>query len=318
MIAGGAADEDERGFFAGTVEVWGQARLVRARTSLCSRAACLSLAASLAGACVHARDFHSVEERITPKSAYAEAARVRVDAGLLEPEIQRFAVNLGLTAAAIPGRLDFSINLAHAMIGVASVGSKFNIYEGRHYALGGRVGLTYLNPRTFWFLPRDLRRKLGAVHLATVPLELWNSVPVTRWFGLHLGLGYRAAAIWGRYDDDALLVDANLAQRSFAFEPVLDFFVAERVALRLAARLPVYAQLAEQVAAEVALEPGLIVGVRSVEWIPRRFADTVQLELSAETRFGANTHLRLGLSVWAFRPLRTLTVTPSLGLYWRF
>jgi hypothetical protein len=277
-----------------------------------------TLVASLAGGCVHARDFRSPYERITPHSAYAEAARIRVDTDLLASDSQRFLVNLGLTVAAVRGRLDFSANLAQGSFGVVSVGSKFTVYDGRYYGLGGRVSLTYLNPRTFWFLPEDLRRKLGTFNLATVPLELWNSFPVTRWFGFHLGVGYRAVAIWGRYDENALLLDANLAQRSFAFEPVLDFFVARRVALRVRARLPVFAQLVERSAVEVEVEPGLIVGARSVEWVRRDFADTVRLEASAETRFGANTHLRLGVSVWAFRPLEVLTIMPSLGLYWRF
>ncbi|PRQ05440.1 hypothetical protein ENSA5_02610 [Enhygromyxa salina] len=269
-------------------------------------------------ACVHARDFRAADERMTPHSAYAEHARVRLDLELLGPEPYNFVLNTGVTVAAVPDRLDLSLNLAHAGIGALSFQSKFTLVDSRWFGLGGRVGLTYVNPRTFWFLPRDLREVLGSFNLMSVPVELWTSYPVARWVVFHLGLSYRHAALWGRYEGDELLADSNIAQRSFGFAPYLDLFIAERVAIILGARLPVFMQAVARNDVESELGPGLRVGVRSVEWVDLRFTDAFRAELGAETRFGANTHLRLSVNVGAFRPLGVLLVAPSLNLYWRF
>jgi hypothetical protein len=98
------------------------------------------------------------------------------------------------------------------------------------------VGLTYLNPRTLYVLPADLCRELGGFHLLSIPIELWHSFPICRWFAAHLGMSYRASGLWGEYRGDELLVDTSLAQRWFALVPSLDFYIASRVALRLAGR----------------------------------------------------------------------------------
>ena len=282
------------------------------------RASRLLAALALASACVHPRDFQAPGERLTRSTAYAEQARVRVDTDLLAPDAQRFVANLGVTVAAVPRHLDFSVNLLHAAIGAVAVQSKFTVLDTRGYGLGGRVGLTYTTPATFYFLPRSLRQTLGSFHLLSTPIELWQSFPVARWFAGHLGLGYRFGSVWGRIDGDELFLDASLSQRSLTAIPVLDFFVARRVALRAYARLPLFTQVAEVTDATYALDPDVVVGVRSVEWVRRPFVRTVQLGFAAETRFGANTHLRLGVHLWAFRPIRALDVVPSLTLYWRF
>ncbi len=276
------------------------------------------VALALACACVHPRDSRSPRERITPHTAYAETARVRLDVDLLASETQTFVVNLGLTVAPVRGRLDLSVNLAHAAAGIVSLQSKLTFLDSRWYALGGRVGFTYLNPRTFWFLPGDLRQELGGFHLVSAPLELWHSFPITSYLGLHLGMGYQATAVSGDYRGDELLVDASLAQRSLAFMPYVEVFIARRLALSFGGRLPVMTSVVEATDVQAEVEPGLIVGLRSVEWVRRRFEHTVRLELAAELRFGRNTHLRLAINVWAFRPLIPLAVTPALNLYWRF
>lgn len=268
--------------------------------------------------CVHVRDYHSAEERITDNTAYTEHARVRIDAGLLEPDMQSFVVDVGVTTAVIRDRLSFGINLAHAAIGVVSIDSNFTAVDTRWYALGGRVAFTYLNPRSFWFLPRDLRLELGAFNAAVVPVELWNSFPVARWLTLNLGLAYRGLSLWGDYDDDALLLDANFARRALTLDPVAQFFIAGRVALFVGARLPVFAQRILVGDAQFEVAPDLLLGVRSVEWRRVEFVDAFQLEGGLEVRFGWNTHMRLGVNAFAFRPFDALQVMPSLNFYWRF
>ncbi|GEM_PF-5515923 len=269
-------------------------------------------------ACVHPRDFRSPVERVTEHSAYTEHARVRLSTDLLASEPQQLIANLGLTATPVRSRLSFSLNLAHATFGILSVRSKFTFYESRWYAIGGLVGFSYLNPQTLWVLPKTLRQELGTFNLASAPIELWQSFPINHWFGLHLGMSYRSAALWGSYNGDALIADTNMAQRAFSFHPYFDFFVAQRIALRFGARLPAFAQFVEATEATAEVEPGLIVGFRSVEWVRRPLSQTMQFDVSAETRFGRNTHLRLTMNIWAFRPLDKLAVTPSLSLYWRF
>lgn len=278
----------------------------------------LVVAAALASGCVPARNFRDPSERITTSTAYAEHARVRVDADLLAADPHLFVINAGVTVAAIRKRLDFAVNLAHGALGVVNLQSKFTLVDSRWYALGGRVGIIYLNPRTLYVLPPELRRELGGFHLTSAPIELWHSFPINRWFAAHLGMSYRATGLWGDYRGDELLVDTSVAQRWFALLPYLDFYIASRVALRLGARLPAFAQVVEATDVQYQLEPGVIAGLRSVEWVRRPFARTVALELGAETRFGRNTHLLLGVNVWAFRPLERFPVTPWLSLYWRF
>ena len=274
--------------------------------------------ATLASGCVHVRDFRAPSERITPNTAYAEHSRVRVDADLLAADPHTFVLNLGLTVAAIRSRLDFAVNLAHGALGVVNLQSKFTIIDSRWYALGGRVGIIYANPRTFYVLPRALRRELGGFHLVSAPVELWHSFPINRWFAAHLGMSYRATGLRGEYSGDELFVDTSVAQRGFALIPYLDFFIARRVALRLGARLPIVTQVVEATELQRQLEPELIVGVRSVEWLRRPFARTVVLQLGAETRFGRHTHLLLGVNVWAFRPIAPTPIMPWLSFYWRF
>lgn len=264
------------------------------------------------------RDFRAPSERITPNTAYAEHARVRLDTGLLAADPHMFLFNLGLTVAAIRGRLDFSANLGHGALGIVNLQSKFTIVDTRWYGLGGRVGFVYANPRTFYVLPSELRHKLGGFHLISAPIELWHSFPINDWFAAHLGMSYRVTGIAGSYSGDELLVETSVAQRWFALHPQLDFFIARRVALRIGARLPISTWVVEATDARDQLEPGVIVGVRSVEWMRRPFARTVVLQAGAETRFGRNTHLLLGVNVWAFRPLDRFPVTPWLSLYWRF
>jgi hypothetical protein len=278
----------------------------------------LVLAAALASGCVTSRDFRAPSERITPNTAYAEHARVRVDTDVLAADPHIFLFNLGLTIAAIRGRLDFSANLAHGALGVVNLQSKFTLIDTRWYGLGGRVGFVYANPRTLYVLPPELRRELGSFHLISAPIELWHSFPINEWFAAHLGMSYRGTGLSGQYEGDELLVDTSIAQRWFALLPALDFFIARRVALRVGARLPIFTQVVEATDVQQQLEPELIVGVRSVEWIRRPFARTVVFQLGAETRFGRSTHLLLGVNVWAFRPLERFPVTPWLSLYWRF
>lgn len=255
---------------------------------------------------------------MTSNSAYAEHARVRVNTDLLATDTQRFVANVGVRVTAIRDHLDFSLNLAHGAIGVVSVQSKFTFFDSRWYAIGGRISFTYLNPRTFWMLPKPIRRQLGTFNIASTPIELWQSFPITGWFGFHLGMGYRNTVLWGVYQGDALLADANIAQRSFAFSPYVEFFAGRRVALIAGARLPVFAEFVEATDAAIQVDPALIVGVRSVEWVRRPLSRTFALEVAAETRFGRNTHVRLAVNVGGFRPVKALVVMPSLSLYWRF
>jgi hypothetical protein len=175
-----------------------------------------------------------------------------------------------------------------------------------------------LNPRTLYVLPPTLRRELGGFQLLSVPIELWHSFPINEWFAAHLGMSYRGSGVWGDYRGDELLVETSLAQRSFSLVPYLDFFIVDRVAVRLGARLPLVTQIVAAGDVRYEIEPGVIVGVRSVEWIRRSFIRTASLDLGVETRFGRNTHLLLGASFWAFRPLPSFPITPWLSLYWRF
>jgi hypothetical protein len=272
----------------------------------------------LTSGCVYARNFQSPSERINPHTAYAEHRRARVDADLLSADGQQFVANVGLRVAAVRSRLDFGINLAHGAIGVVSTDSKFTVVDRRWFGLGGRVGLTYVNPKSIWVLPPALRDALGSFNLLSVPVELWTSFPLAHWFAFHLGLSYQNISMWGSFRADALLADATIAERSFAVTPHVNFFVARRIALVGAIRLPVSSQILSEIDTEVELADDLRAGIRSVEWTNQNFGNRLRFNVGAETRFGRNTHLRLMLNFGAFRPLDILVVSPSLSLYWRF
>lgn len=272
----------------------------------------------LIGGCVHARNFQAPAQRMTPHTAYAESRRVRIDADLLSSDSQQFVLDVGIRVAAVRGRLDFGLNLAHGAIGMISADTKFTFVDSRCFGLGGRVGLTYLNPKTIWFLPPTLREALGSFNLLSVPIELWTSFPIVHWFAFHVGMSYQQGSIWGDLQADALLADATIAERSVAVTPHLNFFIARRLALVGEVRLPVFTQTVSEVDAELELAQDLRVGIRSVEWTDRAFGSRLRFNAGAETRFGRNTHLRLMVNFGAFRPLDILVVSPSLSLYWRF
>ena len=267
---------------------------------------------------MHPRNFHAPGGRVTDESAYAEHERVRVDVELLGADSHAFVANVGVGVTAIRDRLDVSVNLAHAAIGVVSLESKFTIVDRYRGALGGRVGLTYVNPSAFYFLPPELREQLGGFNLVSAPIELWATIPAARWLGVNLGLGYRQAALWGEIDGDDLFLDSFLARRALVISPYLNFYIAGRVALIVGARLPALSQVASIIDTTVTVNPDLMVGLRSVEWVNRSFTGRARYELALETRFGASTHLRLAVNVGAFAPIGALLVTPSLSAYWRF
>lgn len=274
--------------------------------------------AMISAACVHPRNFRAPNERMTPHTAYAEHARARVDVDLLGVDVQRLALNAGVTVAAVRSRLDFSLNLAHGAAGVASVQSKFTMVDTRWYGLGGRVGLTYLTPRTMWFLPKDLRLELGTFNMLSVPIELWSSFPIAYWFAFHLGLGYQRGALWGDFRGDEFLLTSDIVARSFYVEPNVQFFIAGRLALTFGARVAAWSQTVSAIDVELDITPDLRAGVRSVEWIDRALGDHTRFDIGAETRFGRNTHVRLAVNIGAFKPIVLLLVTPSLNFYWRF
>ena len=268
--------------------------------------------------CIHARDFRAPGSRITEHTAHTEYARARVDVELLEPDAETLVINAGVGVTAVRGRLAFGLNLAHGAVGIVSAQSKFTFVARHRYALGGRVAFSYLNPQTLWALPPSLRDEFGAVHVLSAPFELWNTVVVTPWLDLNLGLSYRGAWLWGQVDVEGLVANANIGRRRLALEPYANLYIAQRLALIVGAKLPVLTQSLVAAEASFELSPDLLVGVESLEWQPQSFANSYQLQAALETRFGRNTYFRLGVHVFGLRPLPVLTVSPSLSLYWRF
>jgi hypothetical protein len=268
--------------------------------------------------CIHARDFGAPAERITDQSAYAEHKRVRVEAGLIGRNVETLGAEAALGVTAVRDHLDFRINFAHGAFGIVNAQSKFNILDTRWYGLGGRLGFLYVNPRTFWFLPSDLRKELGVINIASVPFEIWNSFPFVKWFHANIGLQYRYAAVWGNYTGDDIAASAQVASRSFSVLPYFNFYAGQRVALIVGARVPLFSQAVSEVDGETEVSPGVVAGVRSVEWTPAGYNRNARYELAGETRFSKNTHMRLSVVIGAFQPVEQLFVMPALSFYWRF
>ena len=98
----------------------------------------------------------------------------------------------------------------------------------------------------------------------------------------------------------------------------LPSFIGKRVALLAGGRWSLWSALYTNIDVEVEVEEGVVVGVRSAEWVTRGpWLDNTFLT-SVEFRLGKYTNMRASVSYRLLGDNFPLQVLPALELYWRF
>lgn len=268
--------------------------------------------------CIHARDFHEPKGRLTDNTAYSEQGPVRFEVGAVGRNEDQLGATVAVRAAPIPGRLEIGTNAAHLGLGIINLQTKGTIVDRPKYGLGARLGFRYINSRTLWVLPRDVRKDFGRIHVASVPVEVINTFPFARWFDLNLGVGYRHAEIWGVYSGSEFVAEGAVAGRELYLEPYLHFYAGKRVAIIAGAHLPAWSQGLSNAVAEIDVVDGVKLGVQSAEWIRLPPVTFFRAELALEARFGRRTNIRLSVIHGLLKPLQRPALLPALNIYWRF
>ncbi|MEX1363022.1 MAG: hypothetical protein AB1Z98_07845 [Nannocystaceae bacterium] len=268
--------------------------------------------------CVTARNYADPRQRITDGTAYSLTNReVRVDVGAVGTELSDVGANLDVAAGFGRGA-QVSTNVAHLSLGLVNAAVKYTALDRPWLGLGFEGSFLWTQPSLIWLLPDDIADPLSGIDLFIVPLRVTASFPVARWTSLHLGLGYTHAEISGELRGDSAFFDAGVGARSIQLDPTVHFYLNHRAALMLGANVPVYMIAAERIETDVEVEEGVVLGVRSAEWVRIPTRGATRGRVGVELRFGRRTHLQVfvarGVLVSAnIGP----PVLPSLNLYWR-
>lgn len=279
----------------------------------------LCVFAALLTGCVTPRNFADPKQRITEGTAYSiTKGEVRVDAGLIGTEVKDAGANVDVTAGF--GRSgQVSTNLAHLSLGLVNASLKYTVVDRPWFGLGLEGGFLYTRPSLIWLLPDEISDPLAGIDLFHIPLRILASFPVSSWTSLHLGLGYTHAEVVGELgDESSSFLNAGVGARSVQVDPTIHFYLNRRVALILGANIPVYITAAAQVESDIELDDGIVLSVRSAEWIRVPTEGAALWRAGVEVRFGRATHMQLFVS----RGLLAAAgvgppLLPSLNFYWR-
>lgn len=271
------------------------------------------------GACVTPRNFADPRQRITEGTAYSlTKGEVRVDAGLVGTEVADAGANVDV-AAGFGRSGQVSTNVAHLSLGLVNASLKYTILDRPWFGLGVEGGFLWTRPTLIWLLPDELSEPLAGIDLFHIPLRVLASFPVASWASLHLGVGYTHAEIVGALgDESSSFLNAGIGARSVQLDPTVHFYLNRRVALILGANLPLYITAAAQVESDVELDDGIVLGIRSAEWIRIPTEGASLWRAGVEVRFGRATHMQLFVS----RGLLAAAglgppLLPSINFYWR-
>jgi len=277
----------------------------------------LAVLAPLFG-CAATRDFAAPEQRITDGTAYTLTHRqMRVNAGLVGVGTADMGVNVGL-AYGVGDWIEFGVNLAHAGVGLLNVTTKVNLVDQPLWGLGLQLQARWLHGSWMWILPADTREQLADVDYVDLPLSVIASFPLFRWMGLHLQFGYSHSEVFGNVQGNDAALDGRAGTREVFLEPVIRFYLWERLALTFGTHLPLYARAAVRAAAEDQLEPDLIVGVNSALWRDVPFNVLASYYGGIELQFGKYTFMQIYAVHGLINEAISSPVLPSLNFYWRF
>ena len=278
-----------------------------------------SLALALVtSACVHARDFKSPEGRLLDNTAYALQQReMRTDFGLVGTEFNNFGAHLGLSYGAHK-YFQLGTNFAHNAFSVFNLNFKSNVVDHRWVGVGLETGVSYMNPRLIWVLPKEYRDAFGDINVFSVPIRAITTIPAADWMDVSMGLAYQHVSLVGEVSAGDGFGEGSFGRRAFDLEPLLNFYLGRRVVLSFGGRWSMYSAWYTDLIAEVAVDEGVSVGVRSAEWVSRGPLFNNTFWASVEFRMGKYTNLRVSTTYRLLGDNFPVQVLPAIELYWRF
>lgn len=224
-------------------------------------------------------------------------------------------------AAGIGDQWEVGINLAHAAFGVINVYGKYNFIDKKWWALGAKLGVTWIHVSAVWAIPEEYRDALGNVDILSIPIEIQSSFPVADWVGLHLTVGYLHSELFGDINEDSLFLNGDIGSRQIYLKPLITFYLNERILVFVGGRLLVWGGMYEQVEAEANLSDSAIVGIRSANWKELDFQQRSYITIGVNAKFGKYTYLGLAVvlnGAATQSQLFSSPVLPVLDLSWRF
>ncbi|MEM6988874.1 MAG: hypothetical protein AAF721_00205 [Myxococcota bacterium] len=272
----------------------------------------------LATGCVTARNYADPRQRVTHGTAYALTNReVRVDAGAVGTELADVGANIDVAAGFGRGG-QVSTNLAHLGLGLVNAAVKYTALDRPWFGLGVEGSFLWTRPSLIWLLPDEVAEPLAGIDLFIIPVKLTASFPVANWASFHLGVGYTHAEIRGELRGDSGFFEAGVGARTIQLDPTLHLYLNRRAALLFGGNIPVFMTAAERIESDIEVTPGVVLGVRSAEWVRVPTQGATRGRVGVELRFGRRTHLQVFVArgVLASADIGP-PVLPSLNLYWR-
>ena len=279
-------------------------------------AACVVLA--LLMGCVTTRNFSDPRQRVLHGTAYSLTNReVRIDTGVVGTELADAGANIDV-AAGFGRSGHVSTNLAHLSLGLVNAAVKYTVLDRPWFGLGFEGSFLWTRPTLIWLLPRDIAEPLAGIDLFIVPLKATASFPVANWTSLHLGLGYTHAELVGELRGESGFFDAGVGTRTLQLDPTVHFYLNSRAALIVGSNIPLFLMAAERITSDVEIEEGVVLGIRSAEWVRIPTRGATRGRVGVELRFGRRTHLQAFLARGVLESSGVgPPVLPSLNLYWR-
>lgn len=264
------------------------------------------------------RNYADPRQRVMHGTAYSLTNReVRIDTGVVGTELADVGANIDVAAGFGRGG-QASINLAHLSLGIVNAAVKYTALDRPWFGLGFEGSFLWTRPPLIWLLPDDIADPLAGIDLFIIPLKVTTSFPVARWTSVHLGFGYTHAEIVGELRGDSAFFDAGVGARMIQLDPTVHFYLNRRAALIVGANVPVFMTAAERIETDIEIEEGVVLGVRSAEWVRIPTLGATRGRAGVELRFGRRTHLQVFVArdVLASAGIGP-PVLPSLNLYWR-
>ncbi len=271
--------------------------------------------------CLATRNFKDPKERPRKGTAYTLTHKeFNVGVTLLGQNPYDLLLK-GEFAAGIGDRWEVGVNLAHAAFGIMNVYGKYNFIDKKWWALGAKLGVTWIHVKAIWAIPEEYRDPLGNVDILSIPIEIQSSFPVADWVGLHLTVGYLHSQLFGKINEESLFLNGDIGSSQIYLKPLITLYIAERFQAFVAGRLMVWGGRYGEVTSEAKLDEQVLVGFRSANWNELDFRERSFLSFGVDAKFGKYTYLR----IWARfngaasqSKLFPSPILPGLDLFWRF
>lgn len=154
--------------------------------------------------------------------------------------------------------VQLGVNLAHMGTGIINVSGKWRFLDRRELSLALSFAPAYGHGDWIWIAPAQAL--MAGVNLWIFPVEVAASSFVLDWLELDLAVGYTDIEAFGNLDSDALVLDAQLAQRQFFLRPRVVAHLFERSSVILGATVPLFTSIPASGDVTVTLPNGVVAG----------------------------------------------------------